>query len=178
MLRLRRLAPRDAALLAPLARAAFRATFAGLVPARLLDGVTRQRITAARLRRALAAPGAAWTLAVEDGVPVGYAGLSAGEAPPCVRGQRPLELERLYLLPAAIGRGVGRRLMAHAMREARRRRAGVLWLLCWEKNARALRFYRRAGFRSVGRRDIVVSEGALRRRLVHRVMAASVPRAP
>lgn len=56
------------------------------------------------------------------------------------------ELEMLFVDPACFGRGVGRGLMAEALRR------GVRRLCVNEQNPRALHFYRRCGFRVV-RRD-------------------------
>ena len=58
-----------------------------------------------------------------------------------------VELERLYVLEAQAGLGIGRALLAAAREAARTLSADPgLWLTVNASNARALRFYRRAGF--------------------------------
>ncbi len=54
-------------------------------------------------------------------------------------------LEQLYLAPAWIGRGLGRRLVALA----RERRPAGLDLYCFAVNARARRFYEGQGFTAI-----------------------------
>jgi GNAT superfamily N-acetyltransferase len=60
-------------------------------------------------------------------------------------GQRGLYLEDLYVRPAARGRGVGRKLLAHLARLAVERGCGRFewWVLDW--NETAIRFYERLG---------------------------------
>ncbi len=54
-------------------------------------------------------------------------------------------VEQLYVAPAWIGRGVGRRLLDHA----KTRRPDGLDLYCFQVNARARRFYERNGFHAI-----------------------------
>ena len=61
-----------------------------------------------------------------------------------------LELERLYLLQGFQGQGLGRRLLEAALVQARRLQLGYLWLSVWNRNERALGFYRHEGFRKAG----------------------------
>jgi ribosomal protein S18 acetylase RimI-like enzyme len=49
-----------------------------------------------------------------------------------------------------IGKGVGRELMAAAIREAGQRGCDSVWLGVWEKNPRAIAFYKKWGFQEVG----------------------------
>lgn len=70
--------------------------------------------------------------------------------PTGVTGPDPIELQRFYVDPALIGQGVARPLMDRAKEEAIRRGGRTLWLGVWEVNARAIAFYRKAGFVEVG----------------------------
>ena len=53
------------------------------------------------------------------------------------------------------GLGIGTRLLAEARRRARELGLDRLSLICFEKNARALRLYRRLGFRELARHPVV-----------------------
>ncbi len=89
---------------------------------------------------------------------VGYAKLNQGATPDCVRSSRPIELERIYVDRAVLGTGIGAGLMQACLAEARARGFGTVWLGVWEKNHRALRFYRRWGFRKVGAHTFVLGK--------------------
>ena len=60
------------------------------------------------------------------------------------------ELDRLYVQERFTGRGVGRDLLRHAEKAAAARGADTLWLTAWEGNARALQFYPRRGYDTLG----------------------------
>ena len=67
--------------------------------------------------------------------------------------QRPCEIGRIGVLPAAQGQGLGRRLLELALGVARRQGFDAMRLLVSPGNAPALALYRRAGFRTVGETD-------------------------
>jgi ribosomal protein S18 acetylase RimI-like enzyme len=79
-----------------------------------------------------------------------YANLRAVHAADVVTGPEPFENERLYADPAAIGRGIGAALMRACLDEAAARGYRTIWLGVWVRNARAISFYERWGFRTVG----------------------------
>ena len=59
----------------------------------------------------------------------------------------------LAVAPGCRGMGIGRQLMDAAKEEMRRRGAGALWLDAYDHAAGAGDFYRKCGFREVGRTD-------------------------
>jgi ribosomal protein S18 acetylase RimI-like enzyme len=87
-----------------------------------------------------------------EGALIGYAVVrqAPDEAPPCVTGEAPVELARLYVDHGWHGRGVGEALMRGVVERARERGGDTLWLGVWEHNPRARAFYARWGFREVG----------------------------
>lgn len=70
--------------------------------------------------------------------------------PPCVPGPGPVELWRFYLDPSWIGRGIAMPLMEAALDAARDLGGRRCWLSVWERNPRAIAFYRKAGFSEAG----------------------------
>lgn len=141
----------EAARLAELAERWFRHTYAPTHPAADLELYVGQAFGAARQAGELADPTMTTLLAESPlGEAMGYAQLRVGPAPPEVPGARPVEIARFYVAPAWHGQGVAPRLMDACRAEAHRRGGDVLWLGVWEENARAIAFYRKAGFTSVG----------------------------
>jgi len=88
-------------------------------------------------------------LEAED-TPMGYAKLRSGTTEPSVSGEHPIELERLYLDSAAIGFGLGTALMQASLETAKAQGYETIWLGVWEHNARAIAFYKRWHFQTVG----------------------------
>ncbi|MBN2397265.1 MAG: GNAT family N-acetyltransferase [Deltaproteobacteria bacterium] len=98
----------------------------------------------------LADPASRFLIIESDGLTVGYAHIRFGEAPPCIAGKRPMEIKRFYVRKAWIGKGVGARLMQACVHEAAGAGCDVIWLDVWERNARAIAFYREWGFVEMG----------------------------
>jgi GNAT superfamily N-acetyltransferase len=89
-------------------------------------------------------------IAEVDGSAAGYAKIHPGEASEGVEGQKPIELVRLYVAQAWLGRGVGPALMQRCIDEAREKGFLTMWLGVWEHNYRAQAFYRKWNFSEVG----------------------------
>jgi len=127
-----------------------------------------------RIARDLADPTAVFLLARADGDVVGYAHIRGGHTPDCVTGPRPAELVRIYVETARIGAGFGRTLMDACLEAARLRGYRTLWLGVWERNARAIRFYERCGFREVGSQPFVLGHDVQRDLILARAVPPSL----
>src|ERR1043166_4731033 len=133
----------DAADVAAVIVAAWRASYAGLMPAHFLQALDVVRF-AARWRRPPSDPRAFRQVLLVAGVIIGAA--SGGPADAAARG----ELYSINVHPEHWGRGAGRRLLRAA--EARLRENGFAQALLWVAagNVRARRFYESAGWRRSG----------------------------
>jgi len=103
-----------------------------------------------KLTAELSDPLATFFIAEVEGQAAGYAKLHSGKALEGVEGQRPIELVRLYVSRKWLGRGVGQALMQRCVSEAREKGFQTIWLGVWERNSRAIAFYRKWNFREVG----------------------------
>jgi ribosomal protein S18 acetylase RimI-like enzyme len=168
MLTVRKAEVADAATLAALAATTFRDAFAAdNTPADLELHLARSYGPEQQAAE-LANPGILTLIAFADEEPVGYAQLCHGEPPPCVASDHTMELWRLYVAQSWHGRGVAQALMQAAVRSARSAGAVSLWLGVWERNHRALAFYRKAGFVDVGSKVFVVGTDAQTDRVMRR----------
>lgn len=127
-MRIRRASHADAATLAELSRTTFLATYRDHPRADLLSAYVNRAYSAEEVQRELRDPETTLFLAVEEETPVGYAKLRVTRPRGDLPGTRPINLERIYLLESAQGRGVGGALMEVCLEEARRRKRDVLWL--------------------------------------------------
>lgn len=140
----------DAAKLTKFAERLFRVTFGPDNRAEDMDDYTGAAFTIEGTRDALDDPDAAVLVAECDGRYAGYVQMRRGVAPLQVPGTRPIEIERFYVDPQWQGSGLAQRLMQAALDEAVNRMADQVWLGVWERNGRAIAFYRKQGFREVG----------------------------
>ena len=81
---------------------------------------------------------------------LGFAQLRWGKAPHCVVSAAPGEIQRLYVARGYHGRGVAQDLMNVCLEEMVNRHSDVVWLGVWERNPRAITFYKKFGFQEVG----------------------------
>lgn len=147
---LRRARPADAPRLAVFAEQIFRATFGSQCTTADLNLHCQLSYSEAIQAREIAA--ADWTtLLCEDGPDLaGFAQVRVGPAPACVSARAPGEIHRFYVVPAWQGRGVAQTLMRACLAELQARGTDVVWLGVFERNPRAIAFYRKFGFAPAG----------------------------
>jgi len=99
------------------------------------------------------------TLVAEiEGRPAGYTQLGPGPAPLCVTGPEAMEIIRFYVDRPWHGQGLAHELMRAAAAHARAAGARTLWLGVWERNPRAIAFYRKCGFTEVGTQTFLLGD--------------------
>jgi ribosomal protein S18 acetylase RimI-like enzyme len=149
----RRAGPADAAPIAVVQVRSWQGAYRGLLPQEYLDGLDPAD-AADRWRRGLERndwPTRGTIVAVSDGQVRGFAHFGpTRDADTDAGGSRAGEINAIYVLPEAWGSGLGRSLMTGALSElaAGGYETATLWVL--ESNARARRFYARAGWTADG----------------------------
>jgi ribosomal protein S18 acetylase RimI-like enzyme len=142
--------PDDAAAVAAFGERSFRESFGADKRPEDMDAYCAATYAVERQRREMAAPERVTLLAEMEGRLVGYAQLRDGPAPSCVAGADPIEILRFYVDRRWHGQGIARTLMAETLARARALGRRTVYLAVWERNARAIAFYRKVGFREVG----------------------------
>src|SRR3954464_5656825 len=142
--------PDDAAAVATFAERSFRETFGPDNRPDDMEAYCAATYALERQRQELAAPDRVTLLTEMEGLLAGYAQLRDGLAPPCVSGTDPIEILRFYVDSRWHGRGIARSLMAETFARARAMGRRTIYLAVWERNARAIAFYHKVGFRKVG----------------------------
>lgn len=114
----------------------------------------------------LATPTTITLLAQNTDSLAGYAQVRCKLPPPCVSHNRPIQLYRFYVDRSAQGRGLAQLLMAAVHQAACEFHGRHLWLSVWERNPRAIAFYKKAGFEDVGATDFFVGPDRQRDRVL------------
>ena len=91
-----------------------------------------------------------------NGEPVGYAHLKFSIPPKEIKGSKPMEIVRFYCRKQWIGKGIGSQLMQKCLDEAAKEKCDEVWLDVWEKNPRAIAFYKKWGFVEVGKQIFIL----------------------
>lgn len=98
----------------------------------------------------LADPLVTTILAKSNGELVAYAQVRRNTPPSCVTHQSPIELHRFYLDRRTHGSGLAPELMRAVHQAAHELGGRHIWLGVWERNPRAIAFYRKAEFVDIG----------------------------
>jgi len=148
-----RLAGRDdAEAVAAFGERAFRETFGPYNRAEDMDAYCGTTYALDRQRREIAEPDRVTILAEVGDELAGYAQLRKGPVPV------PIELLRFYVDRPWHGQGLAAALMAEVTARAEERGGRTLYLCVWERNARAIAFYGKQGFHSVGTQLFLLGE--------------------
>jgi ribosomal protein S18 acetylase RimI-like enzyme len=149
-MKLRRAEMADVAKLALVGAASFLETFANDHPGDSLVAFTRETHSDSGWQGVLANErNAVWIVEEAAGSPIGYAVLAPASLPGTSIDDA--ELKRIYVLSKWHGSGMGRALFDAAETEARARHAARLVLSVYTRNVRAIGFYERQGFATIGR---------------------------
>lgn len=147
---IRRAEPSDAAALAEFCARTFRETYEAFNTEADMALHLRTHFSEEIQRREIGDGEAAMLIAEQDRGFAAYAKLRRGEAPACVHAARPVEVQRFYVDGPWQGTGLAYRLMDAARRSAVAMGADALWLGVWERNPRAIAFYKKCGFGDMG----------------------------
>ena len=140
----------DAKMLAELGAKTFRDTFARDNTPEDIDAYLEASFSPDIQHRELSEPDVIFLIVEFEGKPIGYAQLVMNSKDQSIKRFRPLEIRRIYASQEYLGKGVGKELMKATIEEGRRRGCDCVWLGVWEKNQRAIDFYKKWGFRVVG----------------------------
>lgn len=98
----------------------------------------------------MAQPNGRIWLAEEGGEAIGFLSLLLGSPEPVRKAPGGAEIPRIFLLPGARGKGVGRRLLEPALAAAWAGGADYVWLDAMASADRAIGAYRKWGFAPIG----------------------------
>lgn len=154
----RRARPEDAVEVAQVAAETFALACPPSTSEEDIQGHIDQELGTVNFARDLASSGIAIYVALDGDSTVGYGMLGGEQAPPIeIAGRRPVELKRIYVREGYHGEGVADLLMKVCIRHARTHGYDAVWLGTNQANDRALAFYDRMGFSTVGTREFKVN---------------------
>lgn len=147
----RRAVPADAAALAELGARTFADAFGAQNRPEDMEAYLAKTYGEALQRREIENPEIVTLLAHEGEMLVAFAQLRRSQSE-----HGDVELARFYVHRDHHGRGAAQALMEAALEAARELGGATLWLGVWEHNPRAIRFYEKWGFRTVGSQPFLV----------------------
>ena len=148
----------DARMLAELGAKTFYETFAKDNTPENMDNYLKNSFSPEIQLQELSQPDIIFLIVEENGTPLGYSQLIMNSKDEAILVARPMELRRIYAAQEHQGKGAGRELMQATINEATRRGCDCVWLGVWERNQRAIEFYKKWGFDIVGTHIFSVGE--------------------
>jgi ribosomal protein S18 acetylase RimI-like enzyme len=162
MATIRRATPADAAALASLAERVFRDTFASVNDPGDVELYAATNFGLAVQSREISDPSLVTIVSEHDGELNGFAQVRVASRIECILAKRPMELCRFYVSHRWHGLGVAHKLMNEVLSTVSGLASDRLWLGVWERNDRAVRFYRKFGFVVVGDHAFVLGHDTQR----------------
>lgn len=93
-------------------------------------------------------------LAFIDSEAVGFLKVRPDHTLPIFDGEDAFEIERIYLVNEAKGKGIGKAMMQFATGMARETGKGTVWLKVMDSNMQTVGFYESCGFETVGKENL------------------------
>ncbi|MCC3215086.1 GNAT family N-acetyltransferase [Chryseobacterium sp. X308] len=136
----------DVEIVQNLGRQTFSETFAENNTEEAMKKYLEESFNTEKIKSELNNPDSFFYIAWEEDNPVGYLKVNSGKAQTELQDDTALEIERIYVKKSHHGKKVGQLLYNKALETAEQLKKSYLWLGVWEKNLRALQFYRKNGF--------------------------------
>ncbi|MCG7331295.1 GNAT family N-acetyltransferase [Salinicoccus roseus] len=115
-----------------------------------MEAYLSQAFTEEKIKKELSDENSQFFFVYAGDEPAGYLKVNIADAQTEEMGSESLEIERIYILKAFQNRGLGRILFDKAMDIADEMQASKIWLGVWEKNNKAIAFYKKLGFSEYG----------------------------
>ncbi|MEP6833327.1 MAG: GNAT family N-acetyltransferase [Gemmatimonas sp.] len=155
----------EASHLSDFARDNFDKTYGPVCRAADVDAYMASELTASQLLRVLTNPTSWVFAAIVDDEWVGYAQVRLAPLPEKTQSEHspalsttPMELNRFYVSRKFQGTGVAQQMLGIVLAHAELQGSATLWLAVWQENARAIAFYTKWGFATVGESKFLMGE--------------------
>ena len=148
----------DLDVLYAISRETYRDTFAQLNTPENMRAYLEEAFNAEKLSCELTDKNSSFYFLISGGKLAGYLKLNEAPVQTDINDPDSIELERIYVKSGFQGGGLGGALMDKVVGEASARGKSYIWLGVWEKNEKALRFYRKSGFHEMGTHSFVMGD--------------------
>lgn len=136
----------DAVVLQGIGTQTFSETFSGENSTEDMQNYLHESFNLKRLQEELSNPDSEFYFASIENRIVAYLKINFGRSQTEIKQSHSMEIERIYVLKEFHGENVGKALLEKALDIARFRKMNFVWLGVWEKNTRAITFYKKNGF--------------------------------
>ena len=149
----------DAQFIALLGRVTFTETFGHFFrdPQDLRDYYDRT-FTVQKIEDGIEKPNNIFWIAFVDRLPVGYAKLKLHSNSEFIGSTDVCQLQKIYVLKDFLSMGIGFQLQASLLKKAKELNFIDVWLSVLNSNERAISFYQKTGFETIGHHDFQIGK--------------------
>lgn len=143
---IRRVLPSEVKELQAIARQTFSEAFSSTNDADNMEKYLREGFSSEKLSAELNNQDSEFYFATFGNTIIGYLKLNFGKSQTDLKDMNAMEIERIYVLKEFYGKNVGQWFYQKAVVAAKQAGVNCIWLGVWEKNPRAIKFYKKNGF--------------------------------
>jgi ribosomal protein S18 acetylase RimI-like enzyme len=158
MIFLRPLTPDDADMLAAVGGVSLIQSHGHSAPPEIMQAYVEKSFSVDACRAELEESAPVFYACFYNSVPAGYFKIQYNVPHEAVPLQLVTKLQRLYVLNEFLGLQLGHTLLQKSIELSKAAGDKGMWLNVWKKNERAIRFYQKAGFETVGESLFVLTE--------------------
>lgn len=148
----------DVDILRALSIQTFYETFSSMNTPENMEAYLEQAFDRNKLIHELSDNHSSFLLLKKDARPMGYLKVNEAPSQTDINDENGLEIERIYVSREFQGEGMGKYLMKYAIDIAVKRRKKYIWLGVWEKNEKALCFYKKQDFYKIGEHSFFLGD--------------------
>lgn len=148
----------DAPLLALIGRQSFIESHGSSATATVIDEYVNEKFTLEVMQQELRDPDNIYHIIYHNDQPAGYSKIIFDATHPNITLPHVTKLERLYLLEAFYELRLGAELLQFNIDLSKEHPQAGMWLFVWTENERALRFYKKMGFKAIGNFDFKLTD--------------------
>jgi ribosomal protein S18 acetylase RimI-like enzyme len=142
---IKKVALQDLEALQKISKQTFQESFAEENTAENMAKYLEEGFSAEKLGKEILEPNSAFYVVTVGKELLAYLKINLGNAQTELKEIDGLEIERIYVLKAHQGKGIGNLLFEKAMAIAKENKLRYIWLGVWEKNTGAIEFYKQKG---------------------------------
>jgi ribosomal protein S18 acetylase RimI-like enzyme len=121
-------------------------TFSNLNTEANMQAYLNSNLTKEKLIKELNTPGSEFYFALANEKTAGYLKINTGISQTELKEDKGLEIERIYVLEEYQGKKIGQFILDNSIKLANKKNKSYVWLGVWERNAKAIQFYKKNGF--------------------------------
>ena len=136
----------DIHLLQNIGRETFSETFSEGNTEENMNNYLAEGFSSEKLHAEINNPDSEFYFAIQENKVIGYLKINFGQSQTEIKDDKAFEIERIYVLKEFHEKNIGQLLFEKAIEIATQKNAEYVWLSVWEKNPRAINFYKKNGF--------------------------------